>query len=30
MLYALNVLRAADPEHVEAGLQTLQRLRDGP
>ncbi len=30
LLYALNVLRAADPEHVEAGVQTLQRLRDGP
>ena len=30
MLYALNVLRAGDPEHQEAGLSTLQRLRDGP
>ena len=30
MLYALNVLRAADPQHVDAGLATLQRLRDGP
>jgi aminoglycoside phosphotransferase (APT) family kinase protein len=30
MLYALNVLRAVDPEHEEAALKTLQRLRDGP
>lgn len=30
LLYALNVLRAADPEHREAGVLTLQRLRAGP
>jgi aminoglycoside phosphotransferase (APT) family kinase protein len=30
LLYALIVLCAADPDHQEAGLRTLQRLRDGP
>jgi hypothetical protein len=29
-IFRLNVLRAADPDHLEAGLQTLRRLRDGP
>ena len=30
LLFGLTVLRAADPEHQEAGVQTLARLREGP
>lgn len=30
LLYAVNVLRSGDPDHVQAGRATLQRLREGP